>query len=319
MSVKFDPIEIDRLPEKQRVYANVLLLLSQGLSQFEIRQKLGISKQLVSYHVNKAVKQGLFTVEKIGNTKVYHKTPLLDQYLHDLTRGACPPPPKPEPRKPGKPEFSPISISEILEKTLPRIHLLQLQLNVQSAPSATVRRQIGTTSITIQSSQRTILVTATSDFPGLDLWGFELLIDTIRTMIRELTGKEYLESDFYVVNFQVNTDIQGLRIDGAKSITLTDLHGALVRMYQKTEKALRVEWQADAKSVEELVQLMRGGVATYQVWQAIYMLTRDVRDLSNAIKFMNERQLHMAKLQEEITKAMITVKELLEEISKRKA
>ena len=90
--------------------------------------------------------------------------------------------------------------------------------------------------------------------------------------------------------FEVNRDFQGTRIDGAKCYTRTGLFGVIERIYQKDESTVRIEQKISRKmKVDEFTALLRGGVQSYNLTQALFVMVKKFDALVEALKYNNQK------------------------------
>ncbi len=82
---------------------------------------------------------------------------------------------------------------------------------------------------------------------------------------------------------QFNRDLESIRLEGVKSVTVSSILGVLERFYNKSY-GLRTEVQAVPKSVRDIEFLLRGGVTGYNLVQSNFALIGEVRDLKETWK-----------------------------------
>jgi len=116
------------------------------------------------------------------------------------------------------------------------------------------------------------------------LFGVKRLLDIVESRkgspVRQLTLR----------TFEVNRDFQGTRIDGAKCYTRTGLFGVIERIYQKDESTVRVEQKVSRRmKVDEFTALLQGGVQSYNLTQALFIMTKKMQILADALKFGNQK------------------------------
>jgi hypothetical protein len=128
---------------------------------------------------------------------------------------------------------------------------------------------------------------------GLDFRGFVFAIELIRSYVLRFYGFEPSESELHVVSCEFNQDYQGLRLDGVKCLTVSDLKGVLERIYQKKENLVRSEVKVKKASVETIYALLKGGVTSYNIVQGLYTLVKKVENLVEGIKYLNQVNLEM--------------------------
>jgi hypothetical protein len=128
---------------------------------------------------------------------------------------------------------------------------------------------------------------------GLDFRGFIIAVELVRSYILRLYGFEPSESDLQVVSCEFNQDYRGLRLDGVKCLTVSDLKGVLERIYQKRENIVRSEIKVGKTSVEAIYALLKGGVTSYNIVQGLFTLAKRVESLVEAIKYLNQVNLEI--------------------------
>jgi len=105
-----------------------------------------------------------------------------------------------------------------------------------------------------------------------------------------------------VKTFEMNRDYQGVRIDSkeyAQCYTVKGLYDMLERIYQKEDTVVRTEQKiTKSLSISEFEALMRGGVTGFNLQQAVFALTQQVRELTEAQKFTNEKMVQILRIQE---------------------
>jgi hypothetical protein len=140
--------------------------------------------------------------------------------------------------------------------------------------------------------RRKITVRVSCD-DGLDFRGFVFAVELIRSYVLRFYGFEPSESELHVVSCEFNQDYQGLRMDGVKCLTVSDLKGVLERIYQKKENLVRSEVKVKKASVETIYALLKGGVTSYNIVQGLYTLVKKVENLVEGIKYLNQVNLEM--------------------------
>jgi len=119
---------------------------------------------------------------------------------------------------------------------------------------------------------------------SLDLIGFRVLVGFLRSVLGFVD-----DSAVSVVSFELNEDFSGVRLDGAKALTLKAFDGSFERLYQKAQGVLRSEVKAvGSRGVEDVYALLKGGVSAYNVFQSNFMLVQKVDKLAEAQKFSNQ-------------------------------
>ena len=119
-------------------------------------------------------------------------------------------------------------------------------------------------------------------------------------VVYERTGRHFPE-DVIVRTFEANRDFEGVRLDGVQCFTRKGFFDVLERLYQKDKATVRFEQKVSyPMSVSEFeakfLELSRGGVASFNVNQAMFMLFQENRRLSESMKFMNEGLMRLSNL-----------------------
>lgn len=114
----------------------------------------------------------------------------------------------------------------------------------------------------------------------------------------------YVLDRVVVKTFEVNRDYQGYRLDGGvHCYTQKGLFDVIERIYQKEENVLRHEFKVSKEvSLEQFQVLMKGGVTGFNLQNAVFALAQDQRNLTEAVKFMNEKMMRIGNILEELIK-----------------
>ncbi len=74
-----------------------------------------------------------------------------------------------------------------------------------------------------------------------------------------------------------------MRLDGVQAVTLKGFDGSFRRIYNK-RYGLRDEIKAVGfRRIEDVLCLLQGGVSTYDIFQFLFMLTKEVKEERKAI------------------------------------
>ena len=131
-------------------------------------------------------------------------------------------------------------------------------------------------------------------------------------MVESKTGERPPPQSILVVTCEVNEDHQGIRIDGANSITLTSFIGDLERIYNR-ENGLRSEIKVQGTTLDAIYSLLKGGVSVYSMLQAQFALFKRVEDLITAAKFGNEYLVRVGNLTDILVKRVLHWDSLVEQ------
>jgi hypothetical protein len=100
--------------------------------------------------------------------------------------------------------------------------------------------------------------------------------------------------------FELNRDYLGVRVDRPTCITRVGLYDMVERVYQK-EEGVRHEWKVNkSMSLLEFESLLQGGVSSYNITQANFVLVQEVRKLAEALKYTNAQLLQQSKILESL-------------------
>jgi hypothetical protein len=119
-------------------------------------------------------------------------------------------------------------------------------------------------------------------------------------IVRVRTGREL---DMVTVKtFEVNRDVQGVRLDGVKCYTKKGLFQTVERLYQKEEDVVRYEHKVSTPmKVDEFVALLQGGVSSYNMQQGLYALIQEQKALVESVKGNNWQILKITEAMEKLT------------------
>lgn len=138
---------------------------------------------------------------------------------------------------------------------------------------------------------------------GVDYYGLMLCKKLVECMIAH---RDYKVSKWRVKNYETLLDHMGMRVEGlAKSVTLTDLAGNMLKIYQKSY-GVRVEVRSKGTtSLETLLALSTGGMPQAQLMQGIHTTNSEINDLTNALKYRNVGDHKRDRLLEALSGAVI--------------
>lgn len=135
----------------------------------------------------------------------------------------------------------------------------------------------------------------------LDLFRSSLLI--FRLKVKDLFGRAPLVDELQVINVQFNRDLEGVRLEGLKAVTVTSVLGVMERFYNKPW-GVRTEVQAAPRSVRDIEIMLRGGVTMFNVAQSNFVLAAEVRRLIDVQKGQAPILASIYRLMEELLKRM---------------
>lgn len=109
-----------------------------------------------------------------------------------------------------------------------------------------------------------------------------------------------------VVSYEIGHDYEGVRLDGAKCLTLKAFDGAIERFYNKRidgRDVLRHEAKVPkGVSVVSVEALLQGGVTSYNVMQSQFAMQQSIRELAESVKGSNRLSVDQAIKLENIFK-----------------
>jgi len=151
-----------------------------------------------------------------------------------------------------------------------------------------VTEMVGSVKVRVQfGRQRRRLTGRISCDRGMDQNAVVFAIQRCYDLMEGRTGRKV--ENIVVKTFEVNRDYQGVRIDGVKCYTVKGFFDVLERIYQKEASVVRTEHKVTKDmTVDQFQALMHGGVTGFNVTQALFALTQDVKRLGDAQKFNNE-------------------------------
>ena len=147
---------------------------------------------------------------------------------------------------------------------------------------------------------------------GLDYYGLILATKLVECKIAHL---DYDVDSWTVLNFETLQDHMGMRIEGlAKCVTLDDLAGNMLKIYQKSY-GVRVEVRSrTTSSLETLLALSTGGMPQAQLMQGIHSTNQEIGDLTNAIKYRNVDDHNRDRILQALSDTVIRMNNKLDDI-----
>jgi len=120
-----------------------------------------------------------------------------------------------------------------------------------------------------------------------------------------------------VKTFEVNRDFHGVRLDGGlKCFTRKGFFEFIDRVYQKDVSTVRSEVKVCREvGVEEFLSLLHGGVPSFEVTQGVFVLSRKVEKLAEAIKFQNELLVQVVRINEALMREIVKLKERMDQVA----
>ena len=118
---------------------------------------------------------------------------------------------------------------------------------------------------------------------GFDAVSFPLLVEFLKSKLG------VSEEQLVPKQVEFNNDIAGLKLQGAKSLTVKGIQGDLIRLYNKSKQTLRYEVKPvhAPRTVAEIQALLSGGMTPYYILQSVGTLVAEVKRLFEAQKFGN--------------------------------
>ncbi|MBI2936810.1 MAG: hypothetical protein HYY22_01235 [Thaumarchaeota archaeon] len=149
--------------------------------------------------------------------------------------------------------------------------------------------------ITFGAQRRKISFSVSQNRPGLGYDELAHVLGRIFELIQQKLGRNALYSEFKVVNLHLNTDVPGLRLEGAKAVALDDFNGWFLRLYNKGD-SLRVESGVNAKAnlmLDRALDALRSPAISEMVAgisTEVRSLRREFKQLCNAVLQDSKRQ-----------------------------
>jgi len=187
-----------------------------------------------------------------------------------------------------KPEDIVTIDSSMVGDVVPRVHCLRLRFGIVAVGVGKWIREfsdvVRITFVVHENRSATVFVRCVDDV-SLDTVGFRLVLACVQKELR--VSDDELDSAS-VVSYEFNTDFVGLRVDGAKAITLKAFDGAFWRVYNRGG-FLRSEVKATRPlDVSNVLALMMGGVSQYNSLQLMFLNFQEMRKYVKATKFQNQ-------------------------------
>ena len=173
----------------------------------------------------------------------------------------------------------------IVKSDCPRLHCLRLRI-VDFLGSVRFRLcDFGNVRISYQQYNNgtvTIFVDCVDSY-SLDYVAFRLLVELIKNELGLEDWKKVTVS-----SFEFNNDIKRARLDGVQAVTLGYFDGSFRRIYQK-RFGLRDEAKiVGSTRVEDVLNLLNGGVEAYNFSQLLFELIEEVKLEREAVKFQSQ-------------------------------
>jgi len=262
--------------------------------------KHGVKKTYKAVHnaLYRLVKSGKVVKVRRGWYRINSPRP-----THGVGSGSRPPSPSAAPSQPpSQPQLSSWT-SNFGNPDLPRVH--DIWLVAESLPvrvrSAKKTLYIGRTEIkiTLGEKRQKITVVISNNDPGLDYDGFEAMLEIVKRELLELVGW-FDPSAFQVKNVHFNIDIQGLRLDGVKSVTLEAFDDWLARIYQKNEQKARLEVVRSDGNLAQIAAILQGGFTGAQALTYIASLHSQFSEVARNLQFLLEQQKQFLRFQQAV-------------------
>lgn len=170
---------------------------------------------------------------------------------------------------------------------LPRIQNLVLSYDRYRYIGESIKevRMVGSTKVRCFYGVKRKRITVFLSNPwGLDLEGFYLALDVAREMVHKTLGIPLNIGIFKVVNMEWLNDVQGLRLEGLNCVTVTDMTGALEKIYNRGDGLRREVRIPRETSMEEVLALWRGGIPLHHIAQGQHALATEIRALKDLLK-----------------------------------
>lgn len=199
--------------------------------------------------------------------------------------------------------------SSIVGGGVPRVHGLRLRFSgVGVGGSKWVRKLNGVVKITFmvhKNGSATVFIDCIGD-SSLDAVGFRIVLALIQEEL-SVTDTELAASK--VASYELNTDFQGLRLDGVKAITLKAFGDAFWRVYNK-RGFLRSEVKATKPlDVANVLALMNAGVSQYNVLQLLFLNFQEMKRYVEAAKFQNRHLVEITGRNRRLADALLRKRE----------
>ena len=184
----------------------------------------------------------------------------------------------------------------------PRIHDVWLVAEgVPVRKSIKLKMKAGDVELTIIAGVKRgkVTVIIKNDYPGLDYNAFSLALELTKLVLeRELNWFD--DSKLLVKNVEFNIDVQNVRLDGLKSLTLKSFDDWFARLYQKRESEARVEVRQTELPIAQVSAILQGGFTGAQALTYIASLHSKFSEVAELMRFMMEQQKLMLSVQREL-------------------
>lgn len=128
---------------------------------------------------------------------------------------------------------------------------------------------------------------------GLDLYGLQLCRRVVDDAVRT---RGFKNVNWMVKNFELLQDMENIRLEGLKSVTIDGLTGVLEKYYNKGAGFRREVRASIPTPVENILALARGGIPTYQVIQGVGLVAKKIDDSVEVQKNTNRLLVDLTKV-----------------------
>lgn len=151
-------------------------------------------------------------------------------------------------------------------------------------------RRVGSSKIRILYGKKRGKISVFISNPwGLDLEATLLVLDVAQSMIYRTTRIPLDIGLFQMVNMEWLNDVQGIRLEGFKTLTVRGFTGALEKIYNKDQGVRREVKIPQGSPMEEVLALWRGGIPLSQIVQGQQQLVQEIRSLRDLLARYLER------------------------------
>jgi len=152
---------------------------------------------------------------------------------------------------------------------------------------------------------------------GLTYYGYKMAIKIVDMYLDCCRGLS-TPDEWNILNFELNSDYPGLKIEGANAITQTAFDGTLVKLYNKAygvrkEVSTRL---ALGTSADQFASLWQGGLPAFQVTQAVFGVMGEVRRIAGSVDDHARTMDTMMRLQLQTQEALRGIQKILENQAK---
>jgi DNA-binding Lrp family transcriptional regulator len=172
-------------------------------------------------------------------------------------------------------------------------------------------------SIRVEFGQKRHQINYTVKAPcGLDYYGLLSVHAYAEEVVRRRTGLTDLNWD--VIKFDWLRDFMREQLEGVSVYTIDDLKGTMLKFYNKFYGIRQeVTISPEATRLEELVNIMSGGIPQYQMTGYLALLTNKIEGLTSAFGAFLQRKEKSDAAMEAISESQFRVLNLLDEMEKR--